>query len=231
MSEISEFEKQLNRGRSFEEHIGRLTSDLAERFHKLDTPKFFDQFHAWVQDLPQDVLDVRLLRKVEFKYLLRADVSIDDLADYRYIIEGCGIYAAAAQRAHNRTDSFAAWNLLTEANLILSKVSSNEKDLYMHDQKVAKAARSIENAGAHGQRVRYQIVALLHVDHQKNRVKFKGVKLAMDQIDDDIGRFIDEKKLRISYVNLVSNVNKWIENHTSFKSAMTPFFVDGVIPI
>ena len=230
MTKVSKFEKQLNPDMSFEQHIEILTSDLAERLYKHDTPKFVDQWNAWVQDFPQDLLDVDLLSELQFKYFRRADVSADNLADYRYIIEACGIYAAAAQRAHNRADSGAAWNLLTKAIQILSRVNSKQKDVYIQDQKASKGARSIENAEAHGQRVRYLIIALLHRDHQKNPVKFKSVKLAMDRIDDDIGRFLVEKKLRISYVELVPNVNKWIENHPAFRAEMSPFLVDGVIP-
>lgn len=230
MSEISEFEKQLNPGRSFEQHILSLTSGLAWHY-KHDTRKFLDQWDTWVLDLPHDVLDVGLLRNVQQKYFLRADVCADDLADYRYVIDACVIYAAAAQRAHNRADSCAAWNLLTEANQLLSKVNSKQKDMLLQDQKASKAARSLANADAHGQRVRYQIIALLHRDHQKNPVKFKSVKLAMDQIDDDVVRFLVDKNLRISYVNLVANVNKWIKKHIAFRAAMTPFLAEGVIPI
>ena len=231
MTEISEFEKRLNTGKSFEQHITILTADLAWHLYKQDTQKFFDQWNAWVQDLPQDLLDVDLLRKVEFKYFLRADVSADDLPDYRYIIQACGIYAAAAQRAHNRADSFAAWNLLTEANLILSKVNSNEKELAIQDQKAAKSVRSLVNADSHGQRVRYQIIALLHRDHHENQVRFKNVKSAINRIDDDIAHFIDNNHLQISYDNLVTTVNKWIRDHPAFRAEMSPFFVDGVIPI
>ena len=230
MTEISEFEKQLNPAKSFEQHITILTLDLAWHLYKQDTQKFFDQWNAWVQDLPQDVLNVDLLRKVEKKYFLRADVSPDDVPDYKYIIQACGIYAAAAQRAHNRTDSFAAWNLLTEANLILSKVNSNEKELAIQDQKAAKSVRSLVNADSHGQRVRYQIIALLHRDHHENQVKFKSVKLAIERIDFDIGQFLIAKKLRISYVDLVPNVKNWIKDHSAFRAEMSPFFVAGVIP-
>lgn len=231
MSEISKFEKQLNPGRSFEQLLQSLTSDLAWHLYKDDTHKFLDQWDTWVLDLPRDVLDVELLLDIQRKYFLRADVSADDLADYRYVINACVIYAAAAQRAHKRADSCAAWNLLTEANLLISKVNSKQKDLSLQDQKASKAARSLANADAHSQRVRYQIIALLHRDHQKTPVKFKSVKLAMDQIDNDIGRFLVENDLRISYVNLVANVNKWIKENTAFRSAMTPFLADGVIPI
>ena len=75
-------------------------------------------------DLPQDVLDVSLLRKVELKYLLRADVSSDNVPDYKYIIGTCFIYATTEQRAHSRAGSHAAWNLLTGANQLFSKVNS-----------------------------------------------------------------------------------------------------------
>ena len=230
MTEISEFEKRLNPGKSFEEHIERLTCDLAERLYKQDTRKFLDQWDAWVLDLPQDLLDVDLLRKVEFKYFLRADVSADDLPDYRYIIQACGIYAAAAQRAHNRADSGVAWNLLTEANQLLSKVKSKQKDLFIQDQKAAKSVCSLANADSHGQRVRYQIIALLHRDHHENQVKFKSAKLAIERIDYGIGQFLIAKKLRISYVDLVPNVKNWIKDHPAFRAEMSPFFVAGVIP-
>ena len=133
MSEISEFEKQLNPGRSFEQLIQSLTFDLAWHLYKHDTGKFSDQWDTWVLDLPRDVLDVGLLRNVQQKYFLRADVCADDLADYRYVIDACVIYAAAAQRAYNRADSCAAWNLLTEANQLLSKVNSKQKDMLIQD--------------------------------------------------------------------------------------------------
>lgn len=232
MSQISEFEKQLNPGLSFETHIERLTYQLAERFHEQSTRTFLDHWDAWVQlDLPQDVLNLDLLRDVEFKYFLRADVPAGDLPDHRYLLQACGIYAAAAQRAHNRDDSGVAWNLLIEAQRLFSRFDGIENDLYNLKQKAAKSARALSNGDVRGQRVRYQIIALLHRDRdrQKQPAKFKSVKLAINRIDDDIARFIDDNDLKISHPKLVEKVKLWIRDHPAFRAEITPFFVDGVI--
>lgn len=230
MTEISKFEKELNSGHSFEQHITILTLSLAWCLYKQDTRKFLDQWNAWVQELPQDLLDVDLLRKVEMKYFLRADVSSDDMPDYKYIIEACVIYAAAAQRAHNRADSCAAWNLLTEANCLLSKVNSKQKDLLIQEQETAKSARSLANADAQGQRVRYQIIVLLDRNHQKKPVKLKNLELAINLIDDDIAHFIDNNNLQIAHHNLATKFKAWIRDHPAFRAEIAPFFADGVIP-
>lgn len=229
MTEISEFEKRLNPGTSFEQHITILTSNLAWHLYKQDTRKFFEQWDFWVQDLPQDVLNVALLRKVEMKYFLHADVSAEDVPDYQYIINACVIYAAAAQRAHNRADSFAAWNLLTEANLLLSKVNSNEKDMHIQEQEAAKSDRLLAIGDVPGQRVRYQIIVLLDREHQKKPVKFKSVASAINLVDDDIARFIDNNNLQIAHHNLATKFKVWIRDHPAFRAEIAPFFADGVI--
>lgn len=229
MSEISEFEKQLNPGLSFEQHIERLTFQLAERVDDRDVGVFLDQWKAWVLDLPQDLLDLNLLRDVEFKYLRDADVPADDRPDFTYLVESCGIYAAAAQRAHNRNDPLTAWDLLIEARRLLNKVDGIDNDLFRLKQKVGKSARALANGDVPGQRVRYQIIMLLYRDHQKRPSLFKSVKSAIEQIDDDIARFIDDNKLQISHVKLVTKVKLWIRDHPAFRAEIAPFFSEGVI--
>ncbi|MCY1165209.1 hypothetical protein D9M73_51100 [compost metagenome] len=238
MSEISVFEKQLNPGLSFDKHIERLTLQVAELVEGQepsprapDAQKFLYHWDAWVLDLPQGMVDLDLLRNVEFKYFLRADPPADDVPDYRYLLRACGIYAAAAQRAHNRADSLAAWNLLIEAKRLLSKFNAVQNDLFKLKQKAARSARALSNGDVRGQRVRYKIIALLHRDRdrQKQPAKFKSVKLAIEKIDDDLANFIDDNKLQISHVNLVNKVKLWIRDHPAFRAEIAPFFTDGVI--
>lgn len=238
MSEISVFEKELNPGLSFEKHMERLTLQVAELVEGQepsprapDAQKFLYHWDAWVLDLPQGMVDLDLLRNVEFKYFLRADPPEDDLPDYRYLLRACGIYAAAAQRAHNRADFSAAWNLLIEAKRLLSKFNAVQNDLYKLQQKVAKSARALSNGDVPGQRVRYHIIALLHRDRQRQKtpVKFKTVKLAIEKIDGDIACFIDDNNLKISHPNLVIKVKLWIRDHPAFRAEIAPFLTDGVI--
>jgi hypothetical protein len=231
MSEISEYEKQLNPGLSFEKHIESLTFQLAERVDERDARKFFDYWEAWVLDLPQNVLDLDLLAEVQLKYFLGANARSADLPDYSYFLRSCAIYAAAAQRAHNRADSCAAWDLFITALAYLNKVKSIETELFILEQKTAKSARAVSNGDVPGQRVRYQIIALLHRDreNQKAPVLFKSVKLAIEKIDDDIARFIEANELQISHVKLVSKVKSWIRDHPAFRAEIAPFFTDGVI--
>lgn len=231
MSEISEYEKQLNPGFRFETHIEHLTYQLAQGFNKQDPGRFLDQWNTWVLDLPQDVLDLDLVLIVWTKYLLGAKAPADGLPDYRYFILASGIYAAAAQRAHNRNDSSAAWDLLLRALRYLNKLEGIESELFWFEQKAGKSILAVSNGDVPGQRVRYQIIALLHRDRdrQKQPAKFKSVKAAIERIDDDIARFIETNELQISHVKLVSKVKLWIRDHPAFRAEIAPFFTDGVI--
>ena len=232
MTEISEFEKQLNPGKSFEVHIENLTSLLNRWYEERGDKTFRDEWDATVLDLPKDLLDLDLLARVEQKYHWRPNPRNDHLPNFDYLAASSVIFAAAAQRAHNRDDSFAAWNLLIKARQLWDKVDVIEKDLYMLKEQAKKSTRAVANGEVPGEKVRYQIIMLLH-RHRVDRnpsVLFDSVKSAINQIDEDIAKFIEKNNLQISWFNLVTNVNKWIRDHPAFRAEMSPFFVAGVIP-
>ena len=232
MTEISEFEKQLNPGNSFEEQIGDLTFLMARWMGEKGNKNFYDDWDAWVRCLPKDLLDLNLLTDVEHKYQWSLNPRNDHLPNYHYLAKASVIFAAAAQRAHNRADSSAAWNLLIKTRQLWDKVEVIETVLYMLKEQAGKGARALANGDVPGQRVRYQIIMLLHRScvHQNSPVLFESVESAIDRIDSDIAKFIDKNKLQISWVNLVISVNKWIKDHPAFRAEMSPFFAIGVIP-
>ncbi|MFZ2386926.1 MAG: hypothetical protein WAW69_03880 [Polaromonas sp.] len=227
MNEITEFEKNLSYGLSFDVLIGHLSAQLAEYIDEKDLKTFCALWDAWVLDLPNDALDLDLLTDLQFKYVTREETPSDILPDYIYILKASCVYAVAAQRAHNRKDADAAWALLLKAKDFCHRFGAINEQLQGSKRKYEISIQAATNGGVPGQRVRYMIVVLLHQKQpQAYPMGFPEIGTAINSIHAEIASHVKRNRLKISCDDLAETVKGWLHEYPAFRNELEALFVD-----
>lgn len=230
MNEITEFEKNLSYGLSFEVLIGHLCAQLAGYIDEKDSNTFCARWDAWILDMPNDALDLDFLTDVQFKYLTREETPADILSRYTYILHASCVYAVAAQRAHNRKDTDVAWAFLLKAKNFCYRFDTINEELLGGKLKSEKITQAATNGGIPGQRVRYMVMALLYQKQPEvHPMGFPDIETAIHSIHAEMVAYVKRTGLKISLDNLVQTVKGWIKEQPAFRCELEEFFVGGEI--
>jgi hypothetical protein len=230
MNEITELEKNLSYGLSFEALIGHLSAQLADYIDEDDSKTFSALTDTWVLDMPEDALDLELLTNVHFKYLRRTDPNVDIPSEYLYLFRASWVYAAAAQRAHNRKEIDLAWAFLLKAKQEFYLFDAINQPLLANKLKFDKSMQAAANGGMTGQRVRYRITMLLYKKFfDVYRFGFPDLETAIHSIHADMAEHIKRTGLKISLDDLVQTVKGWLKEHPAFRQELEELFVDDEI--
>lgn len=230
MNEITELEKNLSYGLSFEVLIGQLSDQLADYIDEEDSKTFSALRDTWVLDMPEDALDLDLLVNVHFKYLRRTDPSVEIPSEYLYLFRASWVYAAAAQRAHNRKDIDLAWALLLKAKQEFYLFDVINQPLLANKLKFDKSMQAAANGGMTGQRVRYMVMVLLHQKQPDvHPMGFPDIETAIDSIHAEMAAYIKRTGLKITLDDLAQTVKGWLKEHPAFRQELEELFVNGEI--